>query len=138
MAKSRTLIGLVMLATLVLTACEDPRDAYVGFAQCLTNNGTKMYGAYWCPHCARQKELFGPKSFAEIKYIECDPRGAKADPKACIDNKIESYPTWIFGDGTRRNGEMSFEDLSISSKCPLPQQTQVGTSTQPSTSSETK
>ena len=137
MARTRTLITFFTLATLILSACADPRDAYVSFAQCLTNSGTKMYGAYWCPHCARQKELFGPKSFAEINYTECDPRGAKADPKSCIDHDVKSYPTWIFADGNRHSGEMTFEELSAASKCKLPEAENqvVGTST---TLAETK
>ena len=23
------------------------------FAKCLSDNGIKMYGAYWCPHCQK-------------------------------------------------------------------------------------
>ena len=29
------------------------------FAKCLSAQQAKMYGAYWCPHCAEQKEMFG-------------------------------------------------------------------------------
>src|SRR3989344_3569664 len=32
---------------------------YDPFAQCLTDNGAKMFGAYWCPHCSDQKKMFG-------------------------------------------------------------------------------
>jgi hypothetical protein len=29
------------------------------FAKCISAKQAKMYGAYWCPHCAEQKEMFG-------------------------------------------------------------------------------
>jgi hypothetical protein len=32
---------------------------YDGFAKCLASKQAKMYGLYWCPHCAEQKEMFG-------------------------------------------------------------------------------
>jgi len=28
---------------------------YDDFAKCLTQNGVKFYGTYWCPHCNNQK-----------------------------------------------------------------------------------
>ena len=28
-------------------------------AKFMTNEGMVLYGAYWCPHCKDQKELFG-------------------------------------------------------------------------------
>jgi hypothetical protein len=53
-----------------------------------------MYGAYWCPHCDRQKNLFGKEAFAQINYIECDPEGPNAQPSRCEAANIQSYPTW--------------------------------------------
>src|SRR6266700_8112952 len=43
-----------------------------GFAQCLKDRGAKMYGAWWCPHCADQKEMFG-FAFQYVNYVECSP-----------------------------------------------------------------
>ena len=28
-------------------------------AECLSEHGVIMYGAFWCPHCAAQKKVFG-------------------------------------------------------------------------------
>jgi hypothetical protein len=28
------------------------------FAKCVAAKQARMYGAYWCPHCAEQKEMF--------------------------------------------------------------------------------
>src|ERR1700704_1177914 len=53
------------------------------FAQCLSSKGVKMYGAYWCPHCEEQKELFG-SSFDHGLYIECGIKGSRAEQKGCL------------------------------------------------------
>ncbi|MBE9068735.1 hypothetical protein IQ260_18980 [Leptolyngbya cf. ectocarpi LEGE 11479] len=62
-------------------------------AEYLSNTGTTMYGAYWCPHCARQKQLFG-NAAQLIPYVECDPRGANAQVALCDATGINAYPTW--------------------------------------------
>src|SRR5215467_2633829 len=46
------------------------------FAKCLTAKNAKMYGAYWCPHCQDQKEMFG-SSFQYAPYVECGIKGSK-------------------------------------------------------------
>src|SRR3990167_5270120 len=71
---------------------------YDGLAVCLTEKGTKMYGAYWCAHCANQKKMFGD-SFSKVKYIECSLPGGQGQVKECQDAAINGYPPWEFGDG---------------------------------------
>lgn len=91
---------------------------YDDFAQCLTESGTKMYGAYWCPHCQNQKTMFG-NSWQYVDYVECDPRGNDANPQACQDAGIQGYPTWVFPDGSRRSGELPLRVLAQESGCSL-------------------
>ena len=43
---------------------------YDSFARCLASKDAKMYGLYWCPHCAEQKEMFGA-AFHNVNYVEC-------------------------------------------------------------------
>ncbi|MBX2864145.1 MAG: hypothetical protein KTR27_11355 [Leptolyngbyaceae cyanobacterium MAG.088] len=62
-------------------------------AEYLSNTEAKMYGAYWCPHCARQKQLFGDAA-RSIPYVECDPRGVNAQVNLCNTAGINAYPTW--------------------------------------------
>lgn len=62
-------------------------------ADYLSNTGAKMYGAYWCPHCARQKQLFGDAALS-IPYVECDLRGANPQVNLCNAVGINAYPTW--------------------------------------------
>lgn len=121
MVQTSKIAATLLLAALVLTACSDPLgDRYVGFAQCISEKGATMYGAYWCPHCANQKKLFGYEGFAKVKYVECDPRGRDAQPELCKTKKIEGYPTWEFADGSRMSGEVSLEKLADKTKCELP------------------
>ena len=65
-----------------------------------------MYGAYWCPHCADQKEMF-ESSFQYIPYVECGMPGSRDEAQVCIDAGIKHFPTWEFADGERREGAQS-------------------------------
>jgi len=89
------------------------------FAQCLGTKGAKMYGAYWCPHCESQKELFG-SSFQYAPYVECGVKGSRTPAQVCTDAGIKHYPTWVFADGSRVEGEHELQFLSQETGCPLP------------------
>ena len=71
---------------------------YDQFAQCLSDNGAKFYGAFWCPHCQAEKKLFG-NSVKLLPYIECSTLSGNDQTQICKDNKIESYPSWNFKNG---------------------------------------
>jgi hypothetical protein len=92
-----------------------------GFAKCLGRRQAKMYGAFWCTHCAEQKEKFGP-AFAFAPYTECAILGMPPNQQteACKQMQIKKYPTWIFGDGERVEGVLPLEDLSKRTGCKLP------------------
>ncbi len=62
-------------------------------AEYLSDTGAKMYGAYWCPHCARQKQLFGDAALS-LPYVECDSRGLNPQVDLCNLVGIDAYPTW--------------------------------------------
>lgn len=110
----------VLAILVVLWSIEDSKPGnYDEFAQCLTDSNATFYGTYWCPHCNDQKEEFG-KSMEYVNYVECSLPNQAGQTQACIDAGIRGYPTWIFGDGTRMPGKLSFEQLSTLSGCPLP------------------
>ena len=76
-------------------AVEDPFAR--ALALHLSQRGAKMYGAYWCPHCVEQKELFGP-SARRVPYVECSTGGqGSRQASACLAAGIRQYPTWIIG-----------------------------------------
>ncbi len=92
--------------------------AYDSFAQCLTDAGAKFYGAYWCPHCQAQKKLFSNST--KLPYVECSTPNGQGQLPICIDAKITGYPTWEFADGSRLDGEQTFEALGTKTNCELP------------------
>lgn len=86
-------------------------------AQCLTEKGAKFYGAYWCPHCATQKQMFG-RAQKQLPYIECAIVGKrdKQTPE-CEAAGITGYPTWVFADGQKLSGEQKPEVLAKITSC---------------------
>lgn len=87
-------------------------------AKCLTKKGVIMYGAYWCPHCQKQKALFGD-AFQYVKYQECAPNGENGNPKACEAAGVQGYPTWEIPGRAKIEGEQTFEDLAKAANCQL-------------------
>jgi hypothetical protein len=83
----------------------------VSLARHLQKIDAKMYGAFWCPHCTRQKELFGATGGELINYIECDPRGSNPQPQLCRRANIQAYPTWEIH-GKQFQGTRSLEELA--------------------------
>jgi thiol-disulfide isomerase/thioredoxin len=92
---------------------------YDQFAQCLSEKGAKFYGAFWCPHCQEQKRMFG-KSVGLLPYVECSLPDGKTQTQVCKDAGIESYPTWIFADGSKVTGEQQLASLAEKTGCTLP------------------
>lgn len=79
------------------TNTSDTIDSQTALALHLQEIGAKMYGAYWCPYCKKQKQVFG-KAFDEINYIECDPKGENPQPGLCRNAGIAGFPTWEIKD----------------------------------------
>jgi hypothetical protein len=117
----------IVLAAVVVVAAWGAYDYFYyrkvstldGFAQCLTEKGTKMYGAWWCPHCADQKEMFG-FAFQYVNYTECSPEGQRTMNETCTKAGIKGYPTWQFADGSRVQGPQPLSVLSEKTGCKLP------------------
>jgi glutaredoxin len=89
------------------------------FAQCLKDRGAVFYGAFWCPHCAAQKALFG-RSSVHLPYVECSTPDGQGQLQICVDKEITNYPTWIFADGERLTGEIPLQQLAEKTQCELP------------------
>lgn len=72
---------------------------------------TKLYGAFWCSHCAEQKEALGPDWRMYITYVECDKDGKDFKGQCKIDGqKLRGYPTWTI-QGIKIEGERTIEEL---------------------------
>ncbi len=90
------------------------------FATCLEDKGAIFYGAFWCPHCQATKAMFGT-SAKLLPYVECSNPDGKTQTQVCKDKKIESYPTWIFADGSQLTGERTLQELADKTTCTLPE-----------------
>ncbi len=110
--------GLVIIAAIAfLGMSKNAEGKYDAFAKCLTDNGTKMYGAFWCPHCQEQKKMFGD-SWNKVTSIECS-NPDRTQTEVCKQAGITGYPTWEFRDGKRAEGLLTFEKLRQMSGCAL-------------------
>jgi hypothetical protein len=93
----------------------DPGCPDIGSAR----RGIRIYGAFWCQHCDAQKEKFG-SSFQYAPYVECGIKGSQGIEPVCTQNGIKRFPTWIFADGTRVEGEHELQFLGEETGCSLP------------------
>jgi hypothetical protein len=110
------IIVFLVIGLFVLSACASSQ-AKVDLGKCLTENGAKMYGAFWCGHCKSQKDAFGKDAFAEVDYIECSLPNGDGQTALCEQAGINSYPTWEFPDGSRQSGQVDLKDLASRSGC---------------------
>jgi hypothetical protein len=94
-------------------------NRFDAFAKCIASKQAKMYGAYWCPHCADQKEMFG-SSFQYVPYVECGVPGSRDEGPLCKDAGIKHFPTWQFADGERQEGTLPLQSLGTKTGCGLP------------------
>jgi uncharacterized membrane protein/glutaredoxin len=114
-----TLGGITAGATVLVTVAifsGGPADAtpyQVGLARHLAATNAVMYGAYWCPHCRDQKDLFASAG-GLLPYVECDSRGERARPDLCLRAQVRSFPTWVIG-SQRFEGVQTIETLARAS-----------------------
>jgi hypothetical protein len=93
---------------------------YDVFAKCIASKQARMYGLYWCPHCADQKEMFGA-SFRYIPYQECAIQGSPHQlTEACKAAGVKLFPSWQFGNNPPKEGVLSLEELRDKTGCSLP------------------
>ncbi|MGH9511674.1 MAG: hypothetical protein ACRD2U_06010 [Terriglobales bacterium] len=115
------IIGLVIFAAFAGWAFWLKRSRatrYNQFAQCLASKQVKMYGLYWCTHCADQKRMFG-SSFQYVPYIECGIKGSRQEAPECVQGHLKNFPTWDFS-GVRHEGVLPLNDIAERSGCALP------------------
>ncbi len=90
-------------------------EAEMALAKHLTEVDAKMYGAYWCPHCHDQKQLFGKQAVAKMPYIECAPDGQNSQTALCQSiPELKGFPTWDVK-GEFLSGTQTLETLALAS-----------------------
>jgi len=121
MKNNKTVIWIVVILLFVAGLfifqrfAPGPHDT---FAMCLREKGALFYGAFWCPHCQSQKQLFGA-SAKLLPYVECSTPDQKGVTQICIDADIKNYPTWEFADGSRKTGVIPLQELAEQTECVL-------------------
>ena len=106
----------------------------VAFAKALRDSGTQMFGAYWCPHCLAQKQLFQDGA-QFLPYVEVTD-SARNPNSVAISEGITQYPTWEFPDGSRLTGEQTLATLATKAGVAIPQASKPTFTTIPATSVE--
>ncbi len=91
----------------------DSSNQALELTQHLKAMGAKFYGAWTCPACFKQMNLFGKQAGADVIYVECrKPKQLPEQAEACNAAEIRAYPTWVLPDGRRKVGVQSLEALS--------------------------
>jgi hypothetical protein len=80
----------------------------LALAEHLRRQGAVFYGAWWCPACFKQKNLFGQQAGNQLSYVECEKTDAQR--QRCERAGIAAYPTWVMGN-QRLEGVQSLERL---------------------------
>lgn len=93
-----------------------PEKPYLkALAMHLRDADARFYGAYWCPTCQKQKEMFEASAY-RLPYVECSPDGRTGPMNfTCVANEVKDYPTWIIN-GRRYVGLVSLEELAAVSR----------------------
>jgi hypothetical protein len=74
----------------------------------LRRKGVLFYGAWWCPACFKQKNLFGQEAGNQLPYVECEK--TEEQRERCGKVRIAAYPTWVMG-SERLEGVQTLDDL---------------------------
>lgn len=80
----------------------------IALSDWLRQRGVIFYGAWWCPACFQQKNLFGQQAGNRLPYVECDKE--EAGRQRCAAADVRVFPTWVLG-GQRREGVQTVEEL---------------------------
>lgn len=74
----------------------------------LRRSGVVFYGAWWCPACFKQKNMFGQEAGNQLPYVECEK--TEEQQERCGQAGITAYPTWVMG-SQRLEGLQTLEAL---------------------------
>lgn len=107
-------IAIIILVGLVSYSIARPKSDLnsvekEALAKCLTEKKIYLYGAFNCPNCAVQKEMFD-SAVEFITYINCD-----LEPDKCDINE-NAYPYWKIGEMTVK-GPVPLKFLKEKSSC---------------------
>ena len=86
----------------------DSSDEAMEVAKALKDAGARLYGAFWCENCNKQKELLGKQAMEIINYVECFPDGVYQNseghedvikPDGICTGYTSAWPLWVVPKG---------------------------------------
>ena len=86
----------------------DSSEEALETAKQLNAAGARLYGAFWCENCNKQKELLGKQAMEMINYVECFPDGVYQNaeghedvikPAAICTGYTSAWPLWVVPKG---------------------------------------
>jgi hypothetical protein len=92
--------------------------ALVALGDHLRSRGAIFYGAWWCPACFQQKNLFGKEAGNRLPYVECDPK-TPPPPRPgegrerCLAAGVRAFPTWDMPGRPRLEGVQTVDELAV-------------------------
>ncbi|MFM9047361.1 MAG: hypothetical protein ACKOOH_06840 [Cyanobium sp.] len=96
--------------TPTLGAAMQPSTAeQLALVEHLRRAGVVFYGAWWCPACFKQKNLFGQEAGNQLPYVECEK--TEQQRERCGKAGIAAFPTWVMGN-QRLEGVQTLERLA--------------------------
>ena len=86
----------------------DSSEEALETAKQLNAAGARLYGAFWCENCNKQKELLGKQAMEMINYVECFPDGVYQNaeghedvikPAGICTGYTSAWPLWVVPKG---------------------------------------
>jgi len=91
--------------------------------------GARLYGAFWCENCNKQKELLGKQAMEYVDYVECFPNGVYQNspghddvtkPDAICTGYTSAWPLWVV---PKQDGEPG-DEIGIQGQIKKPKELQ--------------
>ena len=108
-----TFIAVFTAVTMLLRQDSTPAFSNSDLAMYLSQNGVKIYGAFWCEPCETQKQLFG-EGWEYVNYVDCGVQGETGTfNEECVQAGITGIPIWELKNGTRIPGMLTTYQLAL-------------------------
>ena len=106
----------------------DSSEEAILVAKSLKAAGARLYGAFWCENCNKQKELLGKQAMEYINYVECFPNGVYQNspdgredvtkPDSICEGYTSAWPPWVVPKG----GDESGDEIGVQGKINKPKE----------------
>ena len=106
----------------------DSSEEAILVAKSLKAAGARLYGAFWCENCNKQKELLGKQAMEYINYVECFPNGVYQNspdgredvtkPDSICEGYTSAWPLWVVPKG----GDESGDEIGVQGKINKPKE----------------